>query len=246
MYNLINWCDQKITFLKKNGIEFSKGLPVIPQKSLYSDIPYMVETYAHRHDIPSEIRSSSLISYFENDRNLMNRLYKIDDEIEVLKQYGGICGFDLSPCVTMLRPRQKLSLLVSAVFNCYVALHGVKVLINARIGDLSTTSLVNNIPAQSNFITGEIGCHNNGYKAYGLYQLKLIKNKIHPKIIFVYGFLSNKDIRIICDNSNQLFIVYPNRRRRMRDNKVAVAIKYDCGIFYKCLLSDYIENGGMM
>ena len=245
MYQLIKWCDIKISFLKKNGIEFKNDLPVLPQESLYSGIPQMVETYAHRNDIPSAITGSSLIAYFDNDVNLMNRIYKIDNEIEVLKQFGGICGFDLSPCVTMLRPRQKFSLLVSAVFNCYVALHGIKVLTNARVGDLSTISSLDNIPAKSNIITGEIGCHKYGYKAYGLYQLKLIRNKIKPNIIFVYGFLSNNDIRIICENDKQLIIFYPSRRQRMRDKKVAVAIQYECGSFHKRLLSDYINNGGM-
>ena len=65
-----------------------------------------------------------------DDSNLINRLLNVEKELPVLKQYGGISGFDLSPCITMLRPRQKLSLLASALFNCYVAINGVKVLIN--------------------------------------------------------------------------------------------------------------------
>lgn len=46
MNNLIRWLDEKIPFLKQNGIKFVNGMPVIPSKALYTGIPKMVETYA--------------------------------------------------------------------------------------------------------------------------------------------------------------------------------------------------------
>ena len=159
MKKLIEWCDEKISVLKQNKIQFVNGIPVIPEEMLYSDIPDMIDTFAHRNEIPAEIAKKSLVSYFDDDTNLINRLLNVDNEISVLRQYSGICGFDLSPCVTMMRPRQKLSLLASAVYNCYVALYGIKVLPNCRVGDLATMSVINGIPPYTNIITGELGCH---------------------------------------------------------------------------------------
>ena len=164
MNNLIKWLDEKITFLKQNGIAFVNGMPVIPRTALYIGVPEMIETYAHRLCVPQEIQCKTLLSYFDSDDNIVNRLFKIDDEIEEIKQYGGICGFALSSCITMLRPRQKISLLVCAVFNCYVALHGVKVLPNCRVGDLATMSLLDTLPPYTNLISGELGCHSNPLK----------------------------------------------------------------------------------
>ena len=212
MYKLIIWLDEKITFLKQNGIEFVNGIPVIPREMLYAGIPNMIETYSHRLAIPSNLKSSSLISFFENDDNLINRIFKIDDEIEELRKYGGICGFDLSPCVTMLRPRQRISILVSAVYNCYVAVHGIKVLPNCRVGDFATMNVIDTIPPYTNIITGELGCHRNALKMYGIHQLRLISKRIYPNILFVFGNLSKNDIYYVFGRCPQTIILYPDHR----------------------------------
>ena len=245
MSNLIKWLDEKITFLKQNGIMFVNGMPVIPSAALYTGIPHMVETYAHRHCVPCEKRPETLLAFFDNDDNLTNRLFKIDDEIEELKQYGGICGFDLSACITMLRPRQKISLLVCAVFNCYVALHGVKVLPNCRVGDLTTMSLIDTIPPYTNLISGELGCHNNSLKMYGIHQLRLIAKKVGPDIMFVYGNLSKKDIRYIFGRQPQTVVMYPDHRHRTRDGKNAIVVKWDGVNLKKIPLFDYLEERGV-
>ncbi len=245
MSNLIRWLDEKVTFLKQNGIKFINGMPVIPSEALYTGIPEMVETYAHRHCVPCGIRSKTLLAYFDNDDNLINRLFKIDDEIEELKQYGGICGFDLSACITMLRPRQKTSLLVCAVFNCFVALHEIKVLPNCRVGDLATMSLLDTIPPYTNLISGELGCHNNSLKMYGMHQLRLITKKVGPNILFVYGNLSKKDIRYIFGRRPQTIVLYPDHRHRTRDGKTAIVAEWDGVYLRKTPLSDYLEERGV-
>ena len=218
MKKLIEWCDEKISVLKQNKIQFVNGIPVIPEEMLYSDIPDMIDTFVHRNEIPAEIAKKSLVSYFDDDTNLINRLLNVDNEISVLRQYSGICGFDLSPCVTMMRPRQKLSLLASAVYNCYVALYGIKVLPNCRVGDLATMSVINGIPPYTNIITGELGCHGNKLKMYGLYQLRLIIKQVCPTIQFVYG------------------------RHRTRDNKVPTVVEWNGMSYQKLPLKDYLTE----
>ena len=234
-----------ITLLKRRGISFINGMPILPSDSIYTDIPLMIETYAHRNDIPNNMKSHSLISYFYDDSNLINRLLNVEKELPVLKQYGGICGFDLSPCITMLRPRQKLSLLASALFNCYVAINGVKVLINGRTGDLATMSCMDNVTKGSNIISGEIGRHGHEYRYYGRYQLKLSVETVDPKILFICGHLSQKDIAYVCGNRDRVIIMYPGRRHRMRDNKKVVVIKYSNGEYYKCTLDEYLQKRGV-
>lgn len=243
MSELLKWCDEKISFLKQQGIKFKNGLPIIPVECLYTDIPLMIETFAHRNDIPEGIKGNSLIAFYNYDCDLLQRIFKIEKEINELYQYGGICGFDISPCITMLKPRQKFSMLVSAVFNCFVAVHGVKILMNARNGYLSSSSVFKYLPKYSNFITGEVGCHNNGFRSYGLYQLKLIRENVQPNIIFVYGHLSKKDIHFVCERESQTFVMYPNRRNRMRNNKLIEAVEYDGKNFSKLTLQDYLKKG---
>ena len=244
MNDLIKWLDEKITFLKQNEIMFVDGMPAIPKEALYTGIPDMIETYAHRHSVPHKIRSKTLLSYFDNDDNLINRLFKIDDEIKELKLYGGICGFDLSPCITMLRPRQKISLMVCAVFNCYLALQGIKVLPNCRVGDLTSMSLIDTIPPYTNIISGELGCHKSPLKMYGIYQLRLITKKVCPEILFIYGNLSKKDIQYIFGRRPQIIILYPDHRHRVRDRKKAIVTKWDGVNLCKIPLSEYLEERG--
>ena len=216
--NLLKWCDEKITYLKKHGITFKNGVAVLPEESLYKDIPLMVSPYKYRNDIPEELRSKSLITYFMPDEDLWTRMYKIDEDLEELKKFGGITGFDLSPSIGMLRPRQKLSLLADSLYNAYCAVNGIKILPNSRIGDLGTLPMIASIPYGANFITSRHGCQNYGFKAYGLYQTKLILERIKPSILFVYGSVSPKEAEQLIEKYNIKIITFPDRRSRTWNN----------------------------
>ena len=166
--NILKWCDDMITNLKENNIAFENGVAVMPKEFIYQDEVSMVSTYKYRNDIPDCLKKSSLLSYFMPDDNLFNRIKKIEVEIPIMKEYGGICGFDMSPSVGMLRPRQRFSILINSVFNAYCGLHGVKILPNSRVGDLGTMSMSKSFPEGVNFITGRHGCNLYGFKGYGL------------------------------------------------------------------------------
>ena len=114
MEKIIKWCDEKISFLKQNKIQFVNGIPVIPEEMLYSDIPDMIDTFAHRNEIPAEIAKKSLVSYFDDDTNLINRLLNVDNEISVLRQYSGICGFDLR------QHRTEIARQISSIIFCQI------------------------------------------------------------------------------------------------------------------------------
>ena len=245
MDRLIKWCDDKITYLKKAGIEFKDGFPILPQEAYYTDIPLTIESFQFRNKIPKELRKKSLICYFSPDIRLIQRMYKIDEELPILCEYGGICGFDLSPSVTMLRPRQKFSLLASALFNCYVAVHGVKILPNCRVGDLANMSVIRNIPPYTSIISGEIGCNRKGFKDYGLYQLRIIIKSIALPILFIYGGISNKDIKRVCGKTPQDFVVVPSARDKYYNHKESKVIVWDGISIRKTSLKDYIADGGV-
>lgn len=51
----------------------------------------------------------------------------IDTENEIIS-HCGVSGFDLSPSIGMLRPRQRLSILVNAIHACYLGTKGIKIL----------------------------------------------------------------------------------------------------------------------
>lgn len=219
--NLIRWCDENISILKSRGIRFADEFPVLPEESIYKSPVSSITTFTHRNDISNENRNCTIISFFAPDMELFPRLEKMDEDILTLRNYAGICGFDLSPCVAMLRIRQKFHLLISAVYNCRCAVEGIQVLPNIRMGDLGTVQqVVSRIPHGCNFITGELGCRRTPYKTYGLYQLREAIRVIEPKIVFVYGSFQPADAEYCAPLGNVEFIVFPDRRSGMRNQKM--------------------------
>ncbi|MBQ7501186.1 hypothetical protein IJT93_00525 [bacterium] len=241
--NLLLWCDDKISFLKRHNIKFQSGVAIIPPECIYTDIPRMVSTYQYRSDIPADLKAKSLLTYFTPDSGLWNRLFKIEDEIPTLLEYGGIAGFDLSPSLGMLRPRQKFSITINSVFNCYCALHGVKILPNARLGDMSTMSMSASIPDGVNFISSRLGCKRNGFKAFGRYQVKLLLQQIRPRILFIYGRVSLDEA---CDPINRYgidIVCYPDRRSRVRNNaEIYAIVKRSHNKIVKIPFGEYLQG----
>lgn len=241
--NLLLWCDEKITYLKDHGIQFESGVAVLPKSCIYEKIPVMVSTYKYRNDIPDELKEDSLLTYFMPESSLWSRLKKIDEEISELKKYGGVSGFDLSPSIGMLRPRQKLSILINSLYNCYLAVQGIKVLPNDRLGDLGTMSMSVSVPQNSNFISSRLGCIRYGFKAYGDYQLGLFLENHKPNILFVYGGMKSGEGKNLIDRYGFKIITYPDRRNRVRNGSKAYIIYRKDGKVRKIPLSNWLKGG---
>ncbi len=166
-FNLLLWCDEKITYLKEQGIVFKKGIPQLPEEFIFKGRPSAVSTFAYRGDIPKRAKATSLLTYYMYEDKLWPRLRKIDEDIKELQKYGGVAGFDLSPCVGMLRPRQRFSILVNAIHSCYLGTKGIKILPNYRAGDFGTICAADFFSDNCSFIVGNHGCYSNGFKNYG-------------------------------------------------------------------------------
>lgn len=221
MQNLLSWCDNKITYLKSKKVRFENNVPVIPSECIFDGIPKNISTYEHRNSIPKEFRSESLLSFFIPDNVIFNRLHKIETDLQIFKQYGGICGLDLSPSIYMLLPRQRMSILINAVFNCYCAIQGIKVLPNARLGELSTMSMVSSIPCGSNIISSNLGCRQKDLKFYDLYQLSLTILSRRPSIVFIYGNILKSEAEYLFNTYLKFrLIVFPDVRRYQRNHNV--------------------------
>lgn len=191
--NLIKRCDEKITFLKKNKIKFFNGRPCISEDMIYENVPTYIETYQFRNEIPLKDRNKSLICFYSDDKRLWRRLMTIDEDCKIFAKYAGIVGMDLSPSVNMLRPRQLQSILINSIYNCLVSINGIKIAINARIGDLSTNNIINDFCKNKTLVFGNLGCKGK-FLTYSYFQF-IVRIKIEkPKNICIYGTLSKKDI----------------------------------------------------
>ncbi len=217
-FNILDWCDKKLSYLKEKGITFRKGVPQLPEGYIFTGRPSAVSTYAYRNDIPKGSRTNAILTYYMFEEKLWPRLSKIDYDIEILKEYGGVAGFDLSPSIGMLRPRQKLSILVNAIHSCYLGTKGVRILPNYRAGDFGTICAADFFPDTCSFIVGNLGCEKNGFKKYGEYQLDIVLQYKKPPILYVYGSISKNVVERLIRQHRFEIITFPDRRNRIRNN----------------------------
>jgi hypothetical protein len=225
---IINWCDINITKLKKsNKIDFIKGIPHIPKDMYYDNIPKRIETYTFRNEIPIEERSESLISFYSMDNFLFPRLNSIDREIKIFKEYAGIVGMDISICVTMLKPRQLHSILINTIYNCLIALKGIKIAINARIGDMTTYYLINQYPKDKTLVIGSLGCKGI-FKEYGMIQLEQWL-KLEPKNICIYGTICKSDMKRYSKFKRKLtiYLYHEHNKGKNKFNRQVFIIRSD-------------------
>ena len=151
------------------------------------------------------------------DNHLWPRLSKIDKDINIMKTFGGISGFDLSPSINMLRPRQKMSIMINAIYSCYCGTKGIKILPNYRSGDFGTICTANYFPDNVDFIIGNLGCNTKDFKQYGEYLLDITLLNKNIKTLYVYGAISEKEISRLIKNNHFSIIKFPDRRNRMRN-----------------------------
>lgn len=242
-FNIIKWCDQKISYLKEEGIEFKKDIPQLPKEYLYTDRPSAVSTFAYRNDIPEEEKKTSLLTFFMFENRLWPRITKIDDDIKILKQYGGVTGFDLSPSIGMFRPRQRLSILINAIHACYLGTKGVKILPNYRAGDFGTLCTADYFPDDCSFIIGNLGCTTHGYKAYGEYQLDIVLKKKKLDVLYVYGSISKKEAERLIRKNRFEIISFPDRRNRVWNNSKSYRYFLSGEELHKEVYADLAKGG---
>lgn len=226
MTNILIFCDSIVTKLKQNNIDFRNGFAVLPDEAIFRDEVAMIAPFVNRRDIPNDLKASSLICFFMQDNQLFPRLWRIDQDIIILKEYGGICGFDLSPSIGMLKPRQRFSLFINSLYNCYCAVNGMKVLPNCRTGELGLIDRTQYFHKNAPCITGMLGCRNNGFRKYGLFQLKYFIKLVQPNVLYVYGSLSIKEAVHLFYDKAFIIRVIPDRRNRVRNK--AESYSYVC------------------
>ena len=105
--NILKWLDNRITYLKNNNIKFNSGVAILEKRMLYNDIPVEVEPYDYRNDVSDENKKKTVLLFYMDDRRLLPRLKNFENDIQEMKKYAAVSGFDMSASILMLRMRQK-------------------------------------------------------------------------------------------------------------------------------------------
>lgn len=193
--NLFKIADNLHAKLVDAGVTFNKdGYPIVPPKMILNEYSEEMIPYEYRHTCRNP--QKTILTHFANDEFLYRRLRCLDHDIEVFKSYMGVVGFDLSPRIGWNLEQQRFNLLINQMVNAYRAIHGVKILPNFRIGDISTISALDSFPSNALFAVGTLGCS----RGYISINEILLKTKIlykRPKGLLIYGKLKKEYQRIL-------------------------------------------------
>ncbi len=242
-FNILKWCDDKISYLKTQGIQFKNGIPQLPDRFVYKEKPRALSTFKYRGDIPKGVRPYALIAFYMFEEDLWPRMLKIDGDVKIFKEYGGIVGFDLSPSVGMLRPRQQLSILINAIYSCYCGTKEIPVLPNYRAGDLETTFDADFFPDDCSFMVSNLGCVRDGFKEYGYYQLDRLLLRKRPEILYVHGSITEADAKRLVRRNGFKIVSFPDRRSRVRNCRKSYCYFLSNNEVCRTLYEDFTRGG---
>lgn len=162
------------------------------------ETPQEILPFSHRNACKE--KSKTAVCFFENDKALYRRLLNLKDNLPIYKEYLGACGFDLSPRIGWSVESQKFNITLSQMATVYLALNGVKVIPNFRIGNLEETiSSLAVYPPGSPFALGALGCYKRKITMGDLLYLKIKLLCTCPSIIYIYGKLEQPVLEMIDD-----------------------------------------------
>lgn len=181
--------DYLYTFLTRQGINFNvHGYPMIPEECILQEVPDEIVPYDHRKACKNPSRT--VICYFAKDQRLYPRLDKLDEDIDKLRGYLAVGGFDLSPKREHDKSLQEFNLLINRMVDAYRAVHGIKILPNFRTGSIDTIDALSSYPSGSSFLVGTLGCSQR-YLKQGDVLLRAKLLYARPKKLFIYGPLKD-------------------------------------------------------
>ena len=163
-----------------------EGWPIFT-KNMFLDVwPDIVIPYSHRNDKLIQDKDKTVLCFYASDAEILPRIDKIWDEIDIYKQYLGVVMPDLSVISDMDYEMQSFIMLVNQLFGAVLAVSGVKIVFNTRIGNEKSISLLNDIPSGIMCSSGFLGCRNAATEFEAISYIDKILFLLPSKLL-VYG-----------------------------------------------------------
>ncbi len=189
LLELLNRIDEFYSYLEKHGQEFTQeGWPIIGRECFQTQIPDIIIPYNKRTDRRVKKYSSVAICLFCADKYIYPRLDKLLDEIDEYRKYMAVISCDLTVTSDMDEEWQKFIILANELFMAILAINGVKVIINTRIGNPQDFSSLKHFPKNVICASGFLGC-----KKDNEYDMEYISKILYlqPSVLLIYGKCSN-------------------------------------------------------
>ena len=196
-FDLYGFAVRMERLLRERGCRFTPGgFAVIEPEWCLREIPenWMVRPFSKASQTPDP--SSTLLCPFEGDAELIGHLRKLPERIDVWKRYAGVCGFDLSPCADRTEDEQRFMLWTDGMVAGFLALNGIALVPNFRIGGPETLSVLDAMPRGVPYAAGTLGCaRESSALGEALFRWKL--TLLRPSFLLVYGSLQDRKKAIL-------------------------------------------------
>lgn len=145
---------------KKEGVSFSEnGFPIFTKEMLLQDPPQDIVTYKQMNSVSN--KSKVAVCFFQEDERLYSRITSLEHDIPKFRKFIGVCGLDLSPNIYWPAEQQIFNILLNQLYTATLAVNGIKIIPNWRIGNLNTLRALNSYPKNSQFAVGTLGSVRN-------------------------------------------------------------------------------------
>ena len=222
--NLVQIADDFYHKLKKSGIYFSEnGFPLFTKEMLLDKTPSDIVPYKNMNSLKE--KNTVVVCFFQEDERLYSRLCSVDRDIPKFREFMGVCGLDLSPNIFWPIEQQLFNILLGQLYSAYLAINGIKIVPNWRIGDLSTLKALKSYPQDSQFVVGTLGSIRKD-KSLGTLYMKAKIYVSNPSRLLIYGKLAS-EYSVELDEMGIQHIQY-NDIMTKRDSLRRRSVQYGC------------------
>lgn len=207
--NLFQIYDRLYVYLKQKGISFTEdGYPIFRENMFTYEIPEEILPFNRRGECKNKTKTA--LCTCQVDREVYPRIKHLDQDLEEWKSYMACIVFDLSPRIEWRTEIQKFNICLNKMAAIYLALHGVKLIGNLRVGSISTFPALLSYPKKIPFLVGSLGCTKNCTKEDLLFlEMKMIISQ--PSFVYVYGVFSD-ELKYLLESYNIAYKVFKSRR----------------------------------
>lgn len=185
LYELCKIADEYTSYL--NGkIQFSEnGFPVFRKEMFLNSEPEIIVPFHNRNNKAVSDPAKTVLCFFSRDPDLYRRLEKVFDEIDEYKKCMGVIGLDITVTSDMDIEWQNMIMLVNQLFLAILAYNGVKIVMNARVGNLQSIQNLSGFPKGIICATSFLGCD----RLKSSYDFSFISKVLYilPSKLLIYG-----------------------------------------------------------
>lgn len=197
LLDLIKTTDQYITYLKDHNFKFDEiGFPIFTKDMFLMEEPKLIVPYSNRNDKRVKNKKKTLLCTFAPDQRIYPRIKNIFKEIDIYKQYLGVATADITVTDDMEKEWQELIILLNQLYGAILAVNGIKIVLNTRIGSLINIRLYKYLPKNIICISSFLGCKKENKYDYS--YLSKILNFLPSKLL-IYG-KEDKNVNAMLDN----------------------------------------------